>query len=171
MDITDLLSKFFNTQSISCNVFLHSSLLPIWNIQKWKWKISKKSFKWGLSYWSVDHSVIRMLCRYQCFIPSLWVLLVVTPQKLHQIHVDYFCLSICLWMECCRSLQLCVHLFPQCSPECTQKSCIIVSNDAPWYPKVYPDLSKEQVCCFLSTDGLFTWHKNTHLAKLVNYHE
>ena len=52
------------------------------------------------------------------------MILVVTPQKLQQMTSDYFCLPISLWMECCRSPQLHVHLLPQCSPEGTEKSCI-----------------------------------------------
>ena len=124
MDLPDLLYNFFNPQSISCKIFSHSSLLPICNIQRWRWQISKTSLKWGLSCRSVGCFVIRMLYIYQIFIPDLRMLLILSPQKLHQSPVDYFCLPICLWMECCRSLQLCVHILPKCSPKCTNKSCV-----------------------------------------------
>jgi hypothetical protein len=37
------------------------------------------------------YCVIRVLYIDHIFIPSIWMLLIVTPQKLHQILVDYFC--------------------------------------------------------------------------------
>jgi hypothetical protein len=95
------------------------------------------------------------------------MLLIVTPQNLHQSLVDYFY----LWMECCKSLQLTLHLLPKCSPKGTKKSYIPISDDSPWYLKVHPDLFKEHVYCILSFDGLFTRHKNAHLAKPINYHK
>lgn len=158
MDLPDLLYQIFNLQRKFSKVFLHSSLLAIWNFQIWRWKISKNNFKWGLSCRSVDYYVIRMLYIYQIFILGIWMLLVANLQKLHQIPMDYLCLSICLWMECCRSLQLHIHILPQCSSKCIGKSSIPIRHDAPWYPKVYPDLSKEQVWCFFSIDHLFTGH-------------
>ena len=44
------------------------------------------------------------------FIPSIWMLLILAPQKLYQIHVDCFRLSIFLCMECFIPLQHSVHL-------------------------------------------------------------
>ena len=67
-------------------------------------------------------------------------------------------LPIYLWMECCRPLQLSVHLIPQCSKKCTNKSGIHVPDDAPSYPKVHTDIFKELFCCFLSIHGIFTRH-------------
>ena len=171
MDLPNLIYKFFSPQSISCKIFPRSSLLPICNIQRLRWKIYKTSFKWGLSCRSVDCFFVRKLYIYRIFIPGLHILLVLSPQKLYQSSVDYFYLPICLWMGFCRYIQICVHILPLCSPECTKKSCIHVWNDAPWYPKFHPDLSKEQVYCFFPADGLFTWHQNTHLIEPVNYHE
>jgi hypothetical protein len=69
-----------------------------------------------------------------------------------------------MWMKCCISLQHSVHILLQCSPKCTEKSSIHVSDDAPWYPKVHLDLFKEHVCCFLSFDGLLTRHENALLS-------
>jgi hypothetical protein len=72
-------------------------------------------------------------------------------------------------MECCRPLQLSVHIIPQCSKKYTKKSGILVPDDAPWYPKVHPDIFKELVCFFLSADGIFTRHLKEHFFEPVNY--
>ena len=68
MDLLDLLYKIFSPQSISGNIFPHTFLFLICNIQRWRWKISKTSLKWGLSSRSVDFFVVRLLYIYHIFI-------------------------------------------------------------------------------------------------------
>ena len=99
------------------------------------------------------------------------MLFIVTPQKMQQIHVFYFFLHICLWMESCRPLKLSVHLLSQFSPKYTKKYCIPIWDDAPWYLKVHLDFLKEQVYFFLSLDGIFTRHENAHFVEPINYHK
>jgi hypothetical protein len=103
--------------------------------------------------------------------PGLRMLLIVTPQKMQQSPIEYFCFPIYLWMECYIPLKLSVHLLPKCSIKGTKISSVKIRDDASWYPKVHPDLFKEQDCCFLSLDGLFTRHKNSHFDETVNYQE
>jgi hypothetical protein len=78
-------TKFSSFNASPCDVFPHSSLFSINNIQGKRWKISKASFKRGLTSRSMDYSVIRVLNVDHIFIPGLWMLLIVTPQKLYQI--------------------------------------------------------------------------------------
>lgn len=59
----------------------------------------------------MDFFVIRMIYLYQILIPGLFPLLIVTPHKFHQSLLDYFCFPICLCMECCRPLHICVNIF------------------------------------------------------------
>jgi hypothetical protein len=116
-------------------------------------------------------SIIRVLNIDHIFVTSLWMLLIVTPQKLSQHLIYYFYLPIYMWKECCRSLQLGVHLFPKHNPKGTEKYGIPIYDDAPCYPKVHLDLFKEHACYFLSFDGLFTKHKNVHLVEHIHYQE
>lgn len=75
----------------------------------------KTSFKWGLTSRSVDFYIIIVLYLYQIFVPSHWMLLIITPKNLY--HPS---------MECCRPLQLHVYLFPQSSPKFTKKYFVLV---------------------------------------------
>jgi len=139
---------------------------PINNIQGRRWKIPKENFKWGLTSKSVDCFFLGVLNVDYIFIPSLQMLLIVSPQNLHQSPPNYFCLSICLWMECCRSLQLSVHLLPKCSPKGTNKYGISIWDYSPWYPKAHPNLFKDHDWGVFSLDGVFTSHENAGLTNL-----
>jgi hypothetical protein len=108
-------------------------------------QIPKVSFKRGLIDKSMGFFVIRVLNVDYISILGLQMLLIVTPQKLNQSLVDYFYLRIYMWMECCISLQLGVHLLPKCSPKGTKKSSVPFLCYVPSYPKVHLDLFKEHV--------------------------
>jgi hypothetical protein len=125
MDLSNLFNKFLRFQFFSRDIFPHSSLLSIYNVQRRRRQIPKASFERGLIGRRMVYSIIRVLNIDQIFNLGIWMLLIVTLQKTNQCHVDYLCLSICLWMECCRSLQLGVHFFPKCSPIGTEKFGIL----------------------------------------------
>jgi len=59
----------------------------------------------------------------------------------------------------------------KCILKGTEKPSIHGWDDAPWYPKVHPNMFKEHIFCFLFFHGLFTKHNNELLAKPVNYHK
>ena len=118
---------------------------------------------------SVNSSVIRVLDVDHIVIPSIQMLLIIAPQNLHQILIDHLCLPIYMWMECCRYLQLSVHILPKCSPKGTKKYCILLCDESPWYPKVHPYFLKEHVCHSMSFDCIFTRHRDAHLVESINY--
>jgi hypothetical protein len=96
------------------------SLLLVVHIQHLRprrWQRPKTSFKRGLTGRSVDCLIIKVLNVDQVFISSPWMLLIITLQKMNQFSVHYFFLLIYVCMECCRSIQLRVHLLPKCSPK------------------------------------------------------
>lgn len=168
MDFPNLLNSFFSPQGDPYKILPHSSLFPIWNIQRWRWKISKTIFIWGLTSRSVDFSIIRVLYIDYIFIPSLQMLLIITPWKSHQILLDYFSFPIYLWMECCRPLQLHVHILPQYSEKFIEEPCVPIWNMLLGIPKC-THTSKNQVFCFFPIDGVFIGHSNTHHVELINY--
>jgi hypothetical protein len=116
-------------------------MLSIYNIWGRRWKIPKESFKTKLIGRSMDHFIVWVLNLGLIFILGLQILMIVTPQKLYQILVDYMFLSIYLWMEFCRYLQLSDHILSNCSPKFIEKYCIHVRDDSPWYQKMHPNLS------------------------------
>jgi hypothetical protein len=121
MDLPNIFNKFLCFQHFSCDVFPHSSFISINNIQGRRWKISKETFKRGLTGRSKEFSGIRVLNIDNIFILGLWMLLIIIPPKMHQRIVDYFYLPIYLWMECCISLQLHVHLLLKFSLKIIEK--------------------------------------------------
>jgi hypothetical protein len=119
----------------------------------------------------VDCYIIREFYIDHIFILGIQMLLIVTPQKLNQSIFDYFCLPIYTWMQWCTPIEISVHLLPQCSPKSIEKSSVPIRDDAPWYPKENLDLFKEEFCCLLSLDGIFTRNANAHFVELVKYHK
>jgi len=109
--------------------------------------------------------VIRVSNINKICIPSLWMLLIITHQNLNQCPIDYFYLKF-VYLS-----QIGVHILPKCSPKGTKKYGIPISDDAPRYPKVNPNLFNEHVWCFFSFDGIFTRHNNADLDKPINYHK
>jgi len=128
MDLPNFINIFLCSQCISCEVLPHSSLLSIYNIQRWRWEISKETFKRWLTNRSVDCFIIILLYLDNIFILGLQMLLILTPQNMHQIFIDYFWLRICLWMECCISIQLSAHLLPQCHSKCIERYGIFLHS-------------------------------------------
>jgi hypothetical protein len=51
----------------------------------------------------------------------------------------------------------------------TEKHGNLVWDDAPWDPKVHPNLLKEDVLFIVSYDGFFKRNKNAHLVEHANY--
>jgi hypothetical protein len=96
MDLPNIFNKFITFNASPMMSSLTPPCFHIDNIQGKRWKIPKASFKRGLTSRSMDYSIIRVLNVDHIFIPGLWMLLIVTPQKLNQSLVDYFCLPICL---------------------------------------------------------------------------
>jgi hypothetical protein len=136
-----------------------------------RWKISKESFKIGLTNRTMDFFVIIVLNVDHIFIHGISMLLIVTPKNPYQHPINYLYVPIYLWMECCRFVQLCVHILQKCNPKINEKYDILAHDNAPSYSKVHLELFKEHVCFFLSFDGYFTRYKNEHLSKLINYHK
>ena len=114
MDLPNLFKKLLHFQCFSCDVFLDSSLLSIDNIQGWRWKIPKESFKKGLASRIMDCYVVRVLNVDNIFILCVLMLLIVTPQMLYQSPIDYLYFPIYLWIECCISIQHHVYILPKC---------------------------------------------------------
>jgi hypothetical protein len=108
------------------------------------------------------------------FILGFYMILIVTPQNMHQSSVDHLFFPIYTWMECCRSLQICVHILPKCSLKGTKELRNMVSLFEMMLlgiKKVHPYLFKEHVLFFLSSNGIFTRHKNVHLSEPINYYK
>jgi hypothetical protein len=58
---------------------------------------------------------------------GIQMILTVTPKILHQILVDYFCMHICLWMECCIYIQL-VSIFSPNIVQNVQRNLVSLSK-------------------------------------------
>jgi hypothetical protein len=93
------------------------------------------------------------------------MLLIVAPQKMNQSLVDYFFLPICVWMECCRPLEISVHILPQCSLEVIEKYGVPVEMILLCIPKCTRTYLKNK---FVSSCPLMIFLEGMRMHILLN---
>ena len=108
------------------------------------------------------------LCKRYVLCPIILKVINVGSQVLLHHGIEFLCLPICLWVECCREPQICAPCLTNCFPKSRRKRRAPIHDYRSRQPSVIGYMLDIYLGQFLGCSGVPAWYQVSHVGELAD---